>query len=279
VWVSLAAAASLVVVLLAAVALHDPAPVWTAEAIEGASRLGDRPLAGPSSMQPAEWIETGPRARARLRAREVGLVDLEAGSRARLALVRPGEHRIELKKGTMRALVWAPPRVFFVETEAARASDLGCAYTLAVDEAGSGRLAVTAGWVELEGRGSSALVPAGASCSIRSGLGPGTPVFDDAGDAFRLALESLDSGATAEAREAALAAALACARVRDGLSLWHLLARVRPEERARVHDRLAALVPPPAAVTRERIVAGEASARSAWWPALGLGQPPGAATR
>ena len=41
------------------------------------------------------------------------------------------------------------------------------------------------------------------------------------------------------------------------MTLWHLLTRGSPEERARVYDRLAALVPPPQDVTRELILAGE----------------------
>ena len=40
------------------------------------------------------------------------------------------------------------------------------------------------------------------------------------------------------------------------MTLWHLLTRGTPEERARVYDRLAALAPPPEGVTREQILAG-----------------------
>ena len=44
------------------------------------------------------------------------------------------------------------------------------------------------------------------------------------------------------------------ARARDTLSLWHLLSRVEGRDRALVYDRMAALVPPPAGVTREGVL-------------------------
>ena len=58
---------------------------------------------------------------------------------------------------------------------------------------------------------------------------------------------------------------------RDALTLWHLLAAARGEERARVFDRLAALRPPPAQVTRQGVLAGDGAMRDRWWESLGLG--------
>ena len=36
----------------------------------------------------------------------------------------------------MSARIWAPPRLFYVNTPSAVAEDLGCAYTLEVDDLG-----------------------------------------------------------------------------------------------------------------------------------------------
>ncbi|MFN8091197.1 MAG: hypothetical protein U0599_03010 [Vicinamibacteria bacterium] len=69
----------------------------------------------------------------------------------------------------------------------------------------------------------------------------------------------------------ALEGALEQARPRDAFSLWHLLARVDGGDRARVFDRLAALVPPPDGVTRDGVLAGDRAMREAWWDELGLG--------
>jgi len=50
----------------------------------------------------------------------------------------------------------------------------------------------------------------------------------------------------------ALDVILADARARDTLTLWHLLSRVEPADRARIYDRMASLTPVPAGVSREQ---------------------------
>jgi len=54
------------------------------------------------------------------------------------------------------------------------------------------------------------------------------------------------------------------------LTLWHLVSRVRPADRAAVVDALAALVPPPPAVSRDAAMRLDREALDAWWEALGL---------
>ena len=55
------------------------------------------------------------------------------------------------------------------------------------------------------------------------------------------------------------------------IGAWILLSRLEGAERARVFDSLAALVPPPADVTRAGILRGDAAMRDLWWDELGLG--------
>jgi hypothetical protein len=131
-------------------------------------------------------------------------------------------------------------------------------------------LRVESGWVGFEHRGLQSLVPAGALCATRKGVGPGTPFFDSATKEFAAALEAIDFGPRAEAR-AALERVLSEASARDALSLWHLLARTEGAERALVYDRLAALVPAPAGVTRAGVLGGDRAMRERWWDELGLG--------
>jgi hypothetical protein len=169
-------------------------------------------------------------------------------------------------------MIWAPPGQFFVETPSSLAVDLGCAYTMHVDEAGRGTLRVTTGWVGFKWHDRLALIPEGALCATRPGFGPGTPYYADADSGVGPALETLDFEATdAHARAAALDRVLALSRPRDALTLWHLLQRLDHDDRARVFDRLAALVPPPQGVTREGIQAGDRRMRDLWWDRLGLG--------
>ena len=58
---------------------------------------------------------------------------------------------------------------------------------------------------------------------------------------------------------------LTLARAQDAISLWHLVQRVDVSLRGTVYDRLAALVPPPAAVTRRAVIALESRALEGYW--------------
>jgi hypothetical protein len=264
-------AATVVFLVQAAWPRNDEAPLsWTVEAIDGRLAPGAAPASGAVGLHPNRWIETGPASRIRVSADDVGTVEIDGGSRIRLVSSRGGEHRLALERGTLHARIWAAPGQFFVETPAATAIDLGCAYTLIVDEAGVTRLRVTAGWVGLAGSGRESFVPAGATCETRRGDAPGIPRFDDAPPVFIEALSRVGSAAPEE-RSRALDVVLATARTRDAFSLWHLLARVDHSSAALVVERLAALAPLPAGVTRERVLAGDPVALDAWWDGLGLG--------
>jgi predicted anti-sigma-YlaC factor YlaD len=194
----------------------------------------------PKVISAGEWIETDSRSGAAVKVGEIGSVEIAPNTRLRVVTARPGEHRLALARGEIRAKISAPPRLFFVETVSGTAVDLGCEYTLNTDEAGFGLLQVTKGWVSFQWQGIESLVPAGASCRIRPNVGPGIPYFEDASETMKQALENF-----------ALNAILAEARVRDTLTLWHLLSRVDAEDRARVYDRIASLTPIPAGVSRD----------------------------
>jgi hypothetical protein len=71
----------------------------------------------------------------------------------------------------MHAFIWAPPGQFSVETVSSTAIDLGCAYTLTMDDKGVGRVEVTSGWVGFEWQGRESFIPIGAVCVTRPGLG------------------------------------------------------------------------------------------------------------
>ncbi len=267
------AAAAAVLVALAAARGHNPSiPAmgegWDLRWLEGVSP-SDSLLARHERLRPGEWVETRGK-RARLSVGEIGQVELEPATR--LGLIDDGSrwHRLSLARGVIHATIWAPPGRFVVDTPSALAVDLGCRYTLAVEADGSGLLHVEAGWVGVEHGRLRSLVPAGAACRTRRGLGPGVPYYASATPALREALRVLDLGPP-EAQAAALERALAEARLRDALSLIHLLPRVGEAERGRVFDRLAELVPPPEGVTREGVVGGDSGMRDLWWAELGLG--------
>jgi hypothetical protein len=100
-----------------------------------------------SSLPVGGWLETGDRERARFNVANIGEVVVEPRTRLQLLSTRDGEHRLALARGTMHARIWAPPNKFFVETPSTLAIDLGCAYTLTVDDEGAGLVSVLVGWV------------------------------------------------------------------------------------------------------------------------------------
>ncbi len=258
VWLpALAAAAGVVVLLLG----RARAPAVEVSVLAGRPQRGGAPITGRTTLRAGERLSTDDSSRAHLQL-SIGEVDVEGGTRLRVLAVRQREQRFALERGTISARVSAPPRVFVVETPSAVATDLGCAYTLAVDSVGNGVLRVTAGIVAFGSPGRVAFVPLGATVPTHAGRGPGVPYVDDAAPALRRALERVDS---APGDRTALAAALAAARADDGLSLWHLVARVDEAWRGAVFDRLAQLVPAPLGVTREGVVRLDRRMLDAWW--------------
>jgi hypothetical protein len=165
-------------------------------------------------------------------------------------------------------MTWAPPRLFVVETPSATAVDLGCRYTLDVEDDGSSLLHVTLGLVALEHEGRETVVPAGAFCRTRRGRSPDTPYFEDASAAFRSALAAVDSAPDGPERTRQLDIVLRESRVRDALSLWHLLPRLDARARGLVYDRLAVAIPPPPEVTREGVMTLDPKMMDAWKSAV-----------
>jgi hypothetical protein len=259
-------AATFAAVLLALVAggawlyLRAPRPGWDVARVEGSPRVASGRLGEHGRLRIGEWLETDAASRAEISVANIGQVTVEPNTRVRLVETRLTEHRLELERGTLHAHIWAPPRLFFVNTPSAVAADLGCAYTLEVDDAGRGLLHVTSGYVALETDARESIVPAGAACLTKPGAGPGTPFFEDAPEQFVESLARLDF----ENDRASLDAVLMWARKKDTLTLWHLLSRVGADDRARVYEQLAALAPPPAGVTREGVERLDRATLDAW---------------
>ena len=244
---------------------------WSVETLAGAPVVDGHVLGEGGHLAVGKWLETGDSAKARVSVGEIGLVDVDPNTRVQLVESRGNEHRMALQQGTIHAQIWAPPKFFFVNTPSAVATDLGCAYTLNVDETGAGLLRVTLGWVGFDYRGRESFIPEGAVCATRPGVGPGTPYYEDAPEGYAEALAVIDFGTPQDpARAAALHRILSQARRRDALTLWHLLARGSVAERNQVFDRLAVLVPPPAGVTRDAVLRGDKRATDRWWNELGL---------
>src|SRR6266704_1250003 len=254
----------------------DQGPSWEVARLAGAPRIGLKAVganAGTGKLSVGQTLVTDSSSRANITLNETGTIDVEAGSRIRLVQSGRGRKRLSLERGTIHATIWAPPGEFVVDTPSAVAVDLGCVYTLEVDDSGAGLLRTTMGWVGFKLNGHESFIPAGAICQTRPKIGPGTPYFEDASASFRDALIKFDFGsATPQERHALLGILLADARKNDALTLWHLLSRVSDADRPAVYDRLALLAPPPAGVTREGILRLDRKMLDSWWDSLGFGE-------
>jgi predicted anti-sigma-YlaC factor YlaD len=248
-----AAALLMALVALASVWFYAQtgSPTWQVMRLEGAPRINSTVLGDTGSFVEGELLETDQASRARVQIGKIGHVDVEPNTRLRLVSTKMTQQRIALERGKMEATISAPPRIFFVDTPSAQAVDLGCAYTLEVDEQGQGLLRVTAGWVAFVLNAYEAKVPAGAACLTRPGTGPGTPYFVDASVEFQNDLKKFDFE---NGGKQILGSLLDAARARDTLTLFHLLSRVGEGERSEVYDKLASYTPPPDGVTREGVL-------------------------
>jgi hypothetical protein len=265
-WAPLALAATVVLALGALLWLRaDGAAGWAVAAVAGRPTIDGRVADRVRALRPGARVETGADDSVVFRVGGYGTVALRPGSRARLVAAGLTEQRLALERGTIEAEILAPPRLFVVETRAAVATDLGCVYTLAVDEAGAGLLHVTSGWVELARETRLVVVPYDAYAVIRAGAGPGTPFVDGAPPALRAALDAFDFGAGGDA---AVRRALALARPADAVSVMNLLPRTDGALRAAVYDGLAALVPPPPGVARDAVLALDQRALDRWWDTI-----------
>lgn len=257
-WVPLAAAAVFAFLLIA----RAERSAWDVTALAGRPLIGTTRLAASGRLRVGDWLQTDDSSRALIAVGHIGQVEVRPDTRVQLVVAKANEHRLALARGTIDAKVDAVPRLFFVETPAGTAIDLGCAYTLETDSLGNGLLHVTGGEVEFQTGPRSSRVPLGALVQMRPAVGPGIPYVDDAPAPLVRALVAFDferGGARATRN------ILALARPQDALSLWHLLQRVDPSLRGVVYDRLAALVPPPPGVTRRAAIALESRALEGYW--------------
>lgn len=247
---------------------------WDVSEVQGAPRIGRKMLsanAGGSRLGIGQMLETDSQSRASLQSDDTGKIRVDPSTRLRLLGMGSGLKRIALDRGTIHAYIWAPPGQFVVDTPWAVTVDLGCAYTLQVDDSGVGMVRTSLGWVGFKLNGHESFIPAGAACATRPKVGPGTPYFEDSSAEFRAALTRFDfEDSTPEERAHDVAIILSEARNRDALTLWHLLARVDGQQRVLVYDRLSRFVPPPATVTKEGILRLDQPMLDQWWNELGF---------
>jgi hypothetical protein len=142
----------------------------------------------------------------------------------------------------------APPRIFAVTTPSTSVVDLGCEYTIEIDDRGAGSIAVQSGKVELASDHEAIVVaPAGTGARLLAGRKPSLPVTTHASAELRAAV-------TAWEQSGAVEGVLSAATEPDAITVVNLAVLAR-DRRAVVLARLAELVSPPDGVTVESATA------------------------
>lgn len=236
-------------------------PSWEVASLAGTIRVGGQHINDKGRLAVGETLETDSTSKAKINVGAIGEVVLDPNSRIRLLQARVTEHRLALDLGRMQAKISAPPKLFFVDTPSAEVADLGCEYTLEVDDSGGSLLHVTLGYVALVRNQREVWIPRYGMCQTRPGVGPGTPYFDDASDEFVRALEKFDFE---NGGEVAFREVLKESRARDTFTLWHLLSRVEGDQRSRVFDKMVELVGLPRSVTRDGVMRLDQKTLDTW---------------
>lgn len=242
---------------------------WQVASVGGAVRVDGVPAGARAMLEAGSVLETGKGAHARVRVARIGEMVLGEGARLRLVETRSGRHRTQLEHGRLWTRIWAPPGSFGIATPAGDVFDLGCEFVLDAGPQGSGSLTVRSGWVQVDTPWREVLVPQGARVDFARGGRPGIPYDQDASAVFVAALHAIDTDPSQQApASAVLASLIEHARPQDAISLLSLLQAHPALADGPVFDRLSALLPADARVTRAGIRASGASALSPWWDAL-----------
>jgi hypothetical protein len=221
----------------------------------GSATCGGIAAASTGTLPMGAWLETQRDGAATVKVADIGELTMFGDSKLRLVTTGSAQHHMELARGHIAARVTAPPRLFVVDTPAATAVDLGCAYDLTVDAAGKTHLRVTAGAVSLEDKRAIAYVPATFEIDVVPGH-LGTPVSIAATPEVQKAVQRFDAG-----EPSALADLVRIAGSAERVTLWNIIGHTHDPSAIAKLEQLAPL-PDPA--LREQILAGDADAMDIW---------------
>lgn len=183
----------------------------------------------------------------------LGAMRIAAGTEMTLNATSSRRHQLQMSRGTVYVRVWSPPGRIKFETPAGEVIDLGCIFTLTIDDERRSHIRVETGWVQMANAYGETLVPAGSSTVMSPTSAPHVPVFDDADDGFRVAVRKLESDGIDVDVTGALDLIDRTARRRDVLTLLYLAVRERGVTRSRLLERAAALAPPPVGTAAETV--------------------------
>lgn len=163
--------------------------------------------------------------------------------------IREDRHELFLGRGRVEASISAEPRVFQLGTPAALTVDMGCVYSVDVDDERRTVLHVSLGLVSVEAGERAVFVPEGSSCVAHPDLGPEVPLWDGTPAEVQAAVRRIQFAADPAPGELEFLVGL-----RDTLVLWHLLSAPSAAVRAAAYDNLDAEHSAPSTVSRATVL-------------------------
>ncbi|MCC7014567.1 MAG: FecR domain-containing protein [Planctomycetes bacterium] len=198
----------------------------------------------------------------------LGSVTLEPHSRLRVEDTGARVHKLFLERGALRASIFARPEEFQVDTPSGLSIDLGCEYTLAVEDDGSSRVRVETGRVAFAAAGRRVIVPAGAEMRATRRDGPSVPVRVAADAQLVAAIRRLEFAEPPEPAD--VRRVLDSDWREESVSIWHLFVQARSATtRREMYAVLAKLYPRPEGAREafsdvERALAADQAALDLW---------------
>jgi ferric-dicitrate binding protein FerR (iron transport regulator) len=201
-------------------------------------------------------VETGA-ARAEVHYQDPQHADIHANltfsenTRVRLAKTSADHHELYLERGKLHAFVSAPPRLFAVTTPSTQVTDLGCEYTLTVDDRGAGMIEVLTGKVELAtGTGAIVVAPKRTRAHLMPGRRPGVPLYEAATAEMESAVRAFEAN-----EPGGVARVLAVAGPQDAITVADMSLLVSADQKRAVLEKLQTLVPIPQSTTIDEVIA------------------------
>lgn len=161
------------------------------------------------------------------------------------------EHELKLDKGQIKKFEGDATDILTVLTPLAKIKELykGGAFKLIVNEDGSSSLIVESGWMIITINEFDSYIPKNFGCIISKGK-YAIPYPTDS-DPELISLLQNFSGVN----DPSVGTILTLATKKEALSIWHLLQLISTENRSIAFDQLNLLIPVPAGVTKEGILA------------------------
>ena len=242
------AALGLVLIIAAYIFITSPSSGWEVISLSGQPKVDNSVMDKGDGFESESKIETDAGSSVTVAIPEMGRLLIDNSS---IVSRTKNSNEVEVEKGQIRKFEGDAYDVLTVLTPLAKFTELykGGAFRLHVDENGSCKLIVESGWVIVNIKEFDSYVPKNFGCLISRGK-YAIPYPSDSSPQLISLLENFSG-----INDPSVGTILSLMTKKESLSLWHIIQLISTENRSIAFDRLNKLIPAPAGVTKEGILA------------------------